>query len=83
MSADDSARLDGAVEEKKIAEPQTDVAADLRNADGSSLQGEDVLALQDLDPALNMKMHIVNNVGATAMLWLGLRVASLTSGAGN
>lgn len=35
----------------------------LRNADGSSLQGgEDVLALQDLDPALNMKMHLVNNV---------------------
>lgn len=24
--------------------------------------GEDILALQDLDPALNMKMHLVNNV---------------------
>lgn len=36
---------------------------DLRNADGSSIQGgEDVLALQDLDPALNLKMHLVNNV---------------------
>jgi hypothetical protein len=36
---------------------------DLRNADGSSLRsGEDILALQDLDPALNMKMHLVNNV---------------------
>lgn len=23
---------------------------------------EDILALQDLDPALNMKMHLVNNV---------------------
>ncbi|KAH6604935.1 hypothetical protein Trco_006642 [Trichoderma cornu-damae] len=34
----------------------------LRNADGSSLRsGEDILALQDLDPALNMKMHLVNN----------------------
>lgn len=36
---------------------------ELRNADGSSLRnGEDILALQDLDPALNMKMHLVNNV---------------------
>lgn len=26
-------------------------------------EGEDILALQDLDPALNMKMHLVNNVG--------------------
>lgn len=25
-------------------------------------QGEDILALQDLDPALNAKMHLVNNV---------------------
>lgn len=25
--------------------------------------GEDILALQDLDLALNMKMHLVNNVG--------------------
>lgn len=24
--------------------------------------GEDILGLQDLDPALNMKMHLVNNV---------------------
>jgi len=24
--------------------------------------GEDILALQDIDPALNAKMHIVNNV---------------------
>lgn len=25
-------------------------------------KGEDILAQQDLDPALNMKMHLVNNV---------------------
>lgn len=25
-------------------------------------ESEDILALQDLDPALNMKMHLVNNV---------------------
>lgn len=41
---------------------------DVRNADGSSLHGsEDVLALQDLDPALNMKMHLVNNVSGGAV----------------
>lgn len=27
--------------------------------------GEDILALQDLDPVLNMKMHLVNNVRTT------------------
>jgi hypothetical protein len=36
---------------------------DLANADGSSIGGgSDVLDLQDLDPVLNMKMHLVNNV---------------------
>lgn len=25
-------------------------------------EGEDILSLEDLDPALNMKMHLVNNV---------------------
>lgn len=28
----------------------------------SCLKGEDVLGLQDLDPAMNRKMHLVNNV---------------------
>ncbi|KAK5997347.1 MFS siderochrome iron transporter 1 [Cladobotryum mycophilum] len=38
------------------------IAGEIKNFDGSSLRGnEDVLALQDLDPALNMKMHLVNN----------------------
>ena len=58
MSAEGSPRLGGSNEEKKIAEP----IEDLRAADGSSLNGEDILALQDLDPALNLKMHLVNNV---------------------
>lgn len=35
---------------------------DVRNADGSSITGDDILALQDLDPVMNMKMHLVNNV---------------------
>jgi hypothetical protein len=42
---------------------QEGIFGDVRNADGSSLRsGEDILHLQDLDPALNMKMHLVNNV---------------------
>ena len=32
--------------------------------DGAKIkgEGEDILSLEDLDPALNMKMHLVNNV---------------------
>lgn len=38
---------------------------DVRNADGSSLKSStDILALQDLDPVMNMKMHLVNNVSS-------------------
>jgi hypothetical protein len=29
---------------------------------GSSVRWEDILALQDLDPALDRKMHLLNNV---------------------
>lgn len=29
--------------------------------------GEDVLALQDVDPVLNMKMHLVNNVSCVCV----------------
>lgn len=31
----------------------------------SKVSGEDILALQDLDPALNSKMHLVNDVGSS------------------
>jgi hypothetical protein len=39
--------------------------------DGYSVaEGEDVLALQDVDPALNSKMHLVNNVrGSTSAIF--------------
>ena len=37
-------------------------APGLGSPNGGSLKGEDILALQDLDPALNMKMYLVNNV---------------------
>lgn len=39
---------------------------DVRAEDGGSIstaEGEDILARQALDPALNLKMHLVNNVG--------------------
>jgi hypothetical protein len=39
-----------------------DDVSELPTADYNSLGGEDVLSLQDLDPALNKKMHLVNNV---------------------
>lgn len=44
---------------------------ELLSMDGSSMRGEDILSLQDLDPALNMKMHLVNNVSASppAPVW--------------
>jgi hypothetical protein len=43
---------------------------ELHNADGSSItSGEDILAMQDVDPALNMKMHLVNNVSDLLPLW--------------
>ena len=41
---------------------------ELRAADDASLgSDEDLLALEDLDPALNMKMHLVNNVCAQSV----------------
>lgn len=46
--------------EKESGLPQPD---DLAHADGSSIAGgSDILSLQDVDPVLNMKMHLVNNV---------------------
>jgi hypothetical protein len=43
---------------EKIAGEEPEVVAD-----GYSVRdGEDILALQDIDPALNAKMHLVNNV---------------------
>jgi hypothetical protein len=60
---DDAKVVDSTQLEKGTVE--TDGPDKLLNADGSSLKGEDVLALQDLDPALNMKMHLVNNVSST------------------
>ncbi|KND94228.1 putative MFS-type transporter PB1E7.08c [Tolypocladium ophioglossoides CBS 100239] len=64
-SPDRSPALDPDKLERKIGQAGDSkllVPDRVRNADGSSLRGgEDILALQDLDPALNMKMHLVNN----------------------
>lgn len=54
--------------EKGVVTEDPQVPDELRNADGSSIKGEDILQLQDLDPALNQKMHLVNNVCLTAAL---------------
>ncbi len=36
---------------------------DFGNVDSSSISGgSDILSLQDVDPVLNLKMHLVNNV---------------------
>jgi hypothetical protein len=43
---------------EKIAGEEPEIVADRY----SVREGEDILALQDIDPALNAKMHLVNNV---------------------
>lgn len=43
---------------EKVALGESDVAPD----NYSIRDGSDILALQDVDPALNAKMHLVNNV---------------------
>ncbi|KOS22352.1 putative MFS-type transporter [Escovopsis weberi] len=58
----DISPVDPSALEKGVGDQGVLVEGSIRNADGSSLKsGEDVLAMQDLDPALNQKMHLVNN----------------------
>ncbi|KAG6018213.1 hypothetical protein E4U43_007054 [Claviceps pusilla] len=58
QSTMDVARL-----EKQVMDQNQDgLFDDVRDTDGCSTHGgEDILASQDMDPALNMKMHLVNN----------------------
>lgn len=49
------AEKDKPLGEKAVAQEQGDEIA-------SSIGKEDILALQEIDPALNAKMHLVNNV---------------------
>lgn len=59
MSADHSPALESNEKSSKhFASAEPDV-----HPDGYSVaEGTDILALQDTDPALNAKMHLVNNV---------------------
>jgi hypothetical protein len=69
MSPDDVFQMDDSHDEKKIGVED----ANGIHSDDDSLKGEDVLALQDLDPVLNRKMHLVNNaideIGWTPYHW--------------
>ncbi|KAI5863559.1 MFS general substrate transporter [Durotheca rogersii] len=71
-----------ATEEKVKGDQQPDLGAfendvgvldDARSNRSTVLSGEDILARQDLDPALNAKMHLVNNaideIGWTNYHW--------------
>lgn len=70
----DRSRGDPNKEEKKVGDHEVGSGGvtgvlepqDMRNADGSSINSaSDILALQDMDPVMNMKMHLVNNVSAS------------------
>ncbi|KAI1375980.1 MFS general substrate transporter [Hypoxylon crocopeplum] len=71
-----------ATEEKTAGDGQKDpglferdvgISEDVRMGGSSTASAEDILALQDLDPALNAKMHLVNNaideIGWTNYHW--------------
>lgn len=58
---------------KDKTDPLSTLDKDAHAVDGGSLRsgdGEDILARQALDPALNMKMHLVNNVSCP-YFWVG------------
>lgn len=71
-SADDSTPSPNLDSQKSTSTPGKDKSLplitpheDAHAVDGASLrsaEGEDILARQALDPALNSKMHLVNNV---------------------
>jgi hypothetical protein len=67
MSTNSSPRLAVAQEEKDYSDGNEKAAAvgdSYLPPDGISIrEGSDILSLQAVDPALNAKMHIVNNVG--------------------
>jgi hypothetical protein len=67
MSLESSPHI--APSDKETSFPKGDEKAALGEPDvsydhASVGSGEDILALQDVDPALNAKMHLVNNVRA-------------------
>lgn len=76
MSEKSSPPFDTSSEEKDYSKNGEKVALGERDSslDGPSIsEGEDILAQQDIDPALNAKMHLVNNaideIGWTPYHW--------------
>lgn len=62
MAIDDHAQEHSPSEkEKHMDDPGADARSQMAS-DTSLHKGEDILAMQDLDPALNAKMYLVNNV---------------------
>lgn len=53
--------IDKGPEDPGLFERDVGIGDDTRTSQSSG-NAEEVLALQDLDPALNAKMHLVNNV---------------------
>lgn len=69
-----------AATEKKIASEEGQHSGDEVRDDTASLQsGEDILGMQDMDPALTMKMHLVNNVSYSPVSYDIVRCASAMS----
>jgi hypothetical protein len=64
MSADSGSRPLGTAQQKDLSKDPEKYAAEAETRDSSIDYGrsEDILGQQDTDPALNAKMHIVNNV---------------------
>ncbi|KAH8881333.1 MFS general substrate transporter [Thozetella sp. PMI_491] len=60
MSTEESPRVEDTHDDKRL-EAGSDEAPPYRASEVSSLNAEDILALKDIDPALDMKMHLVNN----------------------
>ncbi|CAN8104394.1 unnamed protein product [Discula destructiva] len=68
-----AAAVAGQRKESATAKEDAHIVDDARGSLHASEGGEDILARQDLDPALNMKMHLVNNaideIGWTNYHW--------------
>lgn len=65
MSALSNALSEGNNGEKEYGKGTEKTEVGIVPPEGVSIrEGSDILALQEIDPALNAKMHIVNNVGS-------------------
>lgn len=58
---DESKSVKGTVEDAGVRAVPVDARSSLH-------RGEDILELQDMDPALNLKMHLVNDVSGSCRI---------------